>query len=195
MHKLFLKQHRERRISSSEQSDIRSAESATIARVRAGDMRAYRELYQRHGRRVYALCLRMTADRAWAEELTQDVFVRAWERLDGFRGEAAFGTWLHRLSVNLVLTAMRGERRRQHNTAAAAEAMSPGTSYGEKDVAVALDLERAIAALPERARMVFVLYDIEGFTHAEIASMLGLAVGTSKGQLHRARVLLREVLQ
>ena len=138
----------------------------------------------------------MTADRALAEELTQDVFVRAWEKLALFRGESSFGTWLHRLTVNLVLNARQADGRRRGHLATdddggdvyariPARPVSPGDR---------MDLERAIAALPPGARRVFVLHDVEGFTHEEIGTLLSITAGGSKAQLHRARLLLREAL-
>jgi RNA polymerase sigma-70 factor (ECF subfamily) len=154
---------------------------------------------------VYALCLRLTADAAQAEELTQDAFVRAWQRLASFRGESAFGTWLYRLTVNVVFLSRRTERRRVRRVftsddPAALElradppAGRAGGGGGGPDPGLTLDLEQAIAALPAGAREVFVLHDVEGYRHAEIARLTGIAVGTSKAQLFRARRLLREAL-
>lgn len=169
-------------------------ESGLLARARAGDAEAFEAIYRRHAGRVYALCLRMAGDRREAEELTQDVFVRAWQRLGQFRGEAAFGSWLHRLTVNLVLGTWRRRGRRRQRIVAideVADLRDPGHRPRPRQ---AIDLERAIAELPTGARTVFVLYDIEGYRHQEIADATGLAVGTSKAQLHRARRLLREKL-
>lgn len=166
------------------------------AQAAAGDRRAFERLYRAHVDRVFALCARMTADRALAEELTQDVFVRAWEKLALFRGDSSFGTWLHRLAVNVVLNHRVADgRRRRHfdpdddgdaGDRFPARALSPG---------VRMDLERAITALPRGARRVFVLHDVEGYTHEEIGAFLGITAGGSKAQLHRARLLLREALQ
>jgi len=167
--------------------------AAVVRRAQAGDMAAFAELYREHVGRIHALCLRLAADRELAAMLTQDVFVRAWEKLDGFRGESAFATWLHRLAVNLVLGDRRTRLRRlarEHESAALGEAI--GEPHGRVDAGV--DLERAIASLPPGARTVFVLFEIEGYRHEEIATMLDLSVGTTKAQLHRARSLLREVL-
>lgn len=168
-------------------------EKELIRRARSGDSGAFESLYRSNVGRVYALCLRMTGDSERAERLTQDAFVTAWVKLSTFRGEAAFGSWLHRLTVNVVLQDRRSRlRRRERIEEAAAEADSPvtrGVSPGTR-----IDLERAIAGLPERARLVFVLHDVEGYRHEEIAEMLGTAVGTSKAQLHRARRLLREMM-
>jgi len=168
----------------------------TVRRAQQGDAASFRTLYDAHVGRIYAVCLRILGDRVEAEERTQDVFVRAWDRLGTFRGESAFSTWLYRLAVNEVLRARRAAGRRaaretlsdsveQHE--AAPDERQPG-GRGE-------ELERAIAALPEGARTVFVLYDIEGYQHEEIAEVLGIAPGTSKAQLHRARRLLRGALE
>jgi len=166
-----------------------------VRRAQDGDETAFRELYHEHAGRIYALCLRLTGDAAAAEERTQDAFVRAWERLATFRGESAFGTWLHRLTVNVVLMERRGSRRRERRVAPASDdpvfERAPAAPAG----ADRLDLERAIALLPAGAREVFVLFDVEGYSHEEIAGMCGIAIGTSKAQLFRARRLLREMLE
>jgi RNA polymerase sigma-70 factor (ECF subfamily) len=166
-----------------------------IHRARQGDRAAFETLYHAHVGRVYALCLRLTADRALAEERTQDAFVRAWERLATFRGESAFSSWLYRLTVNEVLLGRRAERRRGARivtTDDPAALERPGAA--SVAAGTALDLERAVAALPPGAREVFVLHDVEGYRHEEIARLTGVAVGTSKAQLFRARRLLREAL-
>jgi RNA polymerase sigma-70 factor (ECF subfamily) len=163
-----------------------------VARARAGDRAAFEGLYRAHVGRVYALCLRMTADRVRAEELTQDTFVQAWRRLASFRGESAFGSWLHRIAVNALLGERRTADRRERRVIPLAE--PPAGRTEALDAALAVDLERAIAALPPGARAVFVLHEIEGYAHDEIATMTGVAVGTSKAQLHRARKLLKEGL-
>jgi RNA polymerase sigma-70 factor (ECF subfamily) len=166
---------------------------AVVRRATAGDMAAFAELYRAHVGRIHALCLRLCADAELAHALTQDVFVRAWEKLAGFRGDAAFATWLHRLAVNLVLGDRRTRlRRAARESESAAWAEASGAPLGRVDAGV--DLERAIAELPAGARAVFVLHEIEGYRHEEIAEMMDLAVGTSKAQLHRARALLRGVL-
>jgi RNA polymerase sigma-70 factor (ECF subfamily) len=173
-----------------------STDPGDAVRAASGDRDAFARLYQAHAPRVFALCARMTADRALAEELTQDAFVRAWEKLPLFRGESSFGTWLHRLTVNLVLNHRDADGRRRRHQApdddgaaldrAAARPHAPGDR---------MDLEQAIAALPPGARRVFVLYDVEGYQHEEIARLLGITSGGSKAQLHRARMLLRAALQ
>ena len=157
----------------------------------------FEPFYRAHVGRVHALCLRLCGDRRRAEELTQDVFVRAWEGRASFRGAAMVGTWLHRIAVNVVLNGARSDRRRlaRVETSAAPEAL-PGARTGERPAAVGerLDLERAIAALPPGARTAFVLHDVEGYTHEEIARLTGTAPGTVRSQLHRARQLLMEAL-
>jgi RNA polymerase sigma-70 factor, ECF subfamily len=169
-----------------------------IRRAQQGDQAAFQALYREHVGRVYAVCLRLTADRTRAEELTQDAFVRAWERLATFRGESAFGSWLYRLTVNVVFLSRRAERRRAlrlfTSDDPATLERTPDTMGGGGGPGLTLDLEHAIAALPARAREVFVLHDVEGYRHAEIARLTGMAVGTSKAQLFRARRLLREAL-
>lgn len=173
-----------------------SPSDAVLARRAAdGDMEAYERLYRANVGRVFALCLRMAREQREAEELVQDVFVKVWEKLSSFRGDSAFSTWLHRVAVNVVIERMRsnGRWRDRHDDAA-----DPSDVADARFAALAgadVDLERAIAALPERARMVFVLHDVEGHKHREIASMTGLAVGTCKAHLHRARQLLRTRLE
>jgi len=165
-----------------------------VHRAQAGDQTAFRDLYHQLAGRVYALCLRLTGDAGAAEERTQDVFVRAWDKLRSFRGESAFSSWLHRLAVNVVMNERRTTIRREQRVTpvAAPEILERGR--GEPMTGLNIDLERAIAALPEGAREIFVLYDIEGYSHAEIAVLTGIAEGTSKAQLFRARHLLREKL-
>lgn len=166
-----------------------------VDRAAGGDVVAFEELYRRTTGRVFGLCLRMCGNRSMAEELTQEAFIRAWEKLPSFRGDSAFSTWMHRLTVNVVLGHQRSQGRRRTRETAAGEEW-----YGDGSVAavrpgVAMDLERAIASLPERARTVFVLHDVEGYKHTEIAEVAGMAVGTSKAQLSRARRLLRKALK
>jgi RNA polymerase sigma-70 factor, ECF subfamily len=166
------------------------AVEATLAA--SGDAHAFERLYRAHVGRVHSLVRRMLNDED-ADEVTQDVFVRAWQKLATYRGEAAFGTWLHRLAVNVILGRRQvlGQRRDRFlpdDTALAT--VSAGRSAPE----LSLDFETAVARLPDGARQVFVLHDVEGYRHEEIANLLGLAVGTSKSQLHRARMALRRHL-
>ena len=167
-----------------------------VRRAQQGDHDAFGQLYRLHAGRVYALCLRLAGDAVEAERLCQDAFVRAWQRLPGFRGESLFSSWLHRLVVNVVLADRRAAGRRGGREVAGTgtPAYEEGAG-GERWTPERLDLERAIAALPPGARAVFVLFDIEGYGHEEIAEMTGIAPGTSKAQLHRARRLLREALE
>jgi RNA polymerase sigma-70 factor, ECF subfamily len=170
-----------------------------VALAAAGDRKAFERLYRQHVNRVFSLCARMVSDHTRAEELTQDVFVRAWEKLHLFRGESSFGTWLHRLTVNVVLNARKSEGRRQskfeENDEEAggidAHAGVIGTALAPGEL---LDLERAMLRLPPGAKRVFVLHDVEGYKHEEIAEMLGVTTGATKAQLHRARLLLREAM-
>jgi RNA polymerase sigma-70 factor, ECF subfamily len=166
-----------------------------LRRVQDGDSAAFERLYRLHVDRVHGLCLRMVADPARAEELTQDVFVRAWQAIGSFRGDSAFATWLHRLAVNVVLGQLRSDRRRDARFQAEAELEGFQPAARQRDPGTRMDLEAAIAALPPGARQVFVLHDVEGYKHGEIAAMTGTAVGTMKAQLHRARKLLREALR
>jgi len=170
-------------------------EAELVRRAAEGEVAAYESLYRAHVGRVHALCLRMCRDRSEAEELVQDVFVRVWERLGSFRGESAFATWLHRVAVNTVIEALRAKGRWRERLADAVDPADIPDDAFQQLAGVDLDLERAIATLPPRARLVFVLHDIEGYRHEEIAGLLDVATGTSKSQLHRARKLLREALR
>lgn len=174
-----------------EPAEATPPERELVARAQRGDVDAFEELYRSTSGRVFAVCLRMSGDRALATELLQDVFVRVWERLQSFRGEAAFGTWVHRLAVNVVLESRRRDDRR---------ATSEGRAVQEEreldglSIERTMDLETAIARLPLGARRAFILHDVEGYKHHEIAKMTGLAEGTLRAQLHRARQLLMEML-
>ena len=170
-----------------------------VARAAAGDRGAFERVYRLHVNRVYSLCTRMVGDRARAEELTQDVFVRAWEKLHLFRGDSSFSTWLHRLTVNVVLNARKSEGRdrlrfEENDEESGGMDAHPGVVGMPLAPGDLLDLEEAIAKLPPGARRVFVLHDVEGYKHEEIAEMLGVTSGATKAQLHRARLLLREAL-
>lgn len=170
-------------------------DAALVRRAAAGDMRAFEALYRAHAARIHGAMRRLCGGvEARAQELTQDAFVRAWQKLDGFRFESRFGTWLYRLAVNVALMDLRARRGGEDQEGTLDEELlglaAPVTRAGEHRI----DLERGVAALPPRARAVLVLHDIEGWTHEEIGVELGMAVGTSKAQLHRARGLLRRVL-
>lgn len=164
-----------------------------VRRAREGDRAAFEGIYRLHAGRVYALCLRLAGEAIQAEELVQDTFIRAWRRLRGFRGEASVGAWLHRIAVNEFYQHRRGERRRHARVLPLDE--PPEAAGRGHDPAARMDLEAALARLPDGAREVFVLFDIEGYSHAEIAGLVGIAPGTSKAHLHRARRLLRGMLQ
>jgi len=187
----------------------RTADARLIERALAGDVAAFEQVYRREVGRVYALCLRMTADTQRARELTQTVFVRAWDRLGSFRGDSQLSSWLHRIAVNEVLIDARTERRRRARVVLAEDEEPTSDDSDESDRRDAprstgitvpvdtesrIDLERAIGKLPPGARTVFVLHDIEGYRHEEISRMTGSAEGTSRAQLHRARKLLMEAL-
>jgi RNA polymerase sigma-70 factor (ECF subfamily) len=177
------------------EEDRRAEERRLVERAQAGDMAAFEELYRRNVGRVYALCMRLAGDASLAEELAQDVFVRAWERLGTFRGESAFSSWLHPLTVNVALSERRARRRRTSRFLTTDDLTpfeKPGKGAGPEE---GMDLEKALAALPPGARSVFVLHDVEGYRHQEIAELTGVAEGTSKAQLHRARRMMREALR
>lgn len=168
-----------------------------VAAAARGDVAAFEALYRRHVGRILGVISRLVGgQRARAEDLTQDAFVRAWQALPAFRFESAFATWLHRLAVNTALMDLRSRRARPHDDGddAALDRVGATDSAGHT-TALSLDLERAVASLPPRARAVLVLYDVEGWQHEEIAAALGMAVGSSKAQLHRARRLLRARLE
>ena len=164
----------------------------------AGDMAAFEQLYARHSRRVYSLCLRMTANTAEAEDLAQEVFIQLYRKAGSFRGESAFTTWLHRLTVNQVL--MHFRRRGVKVEQVTDDGESPqqvvlGTENpSQMPVVDRIALDRAVAKLPPGYRAVFVLHDVEGHEHEEVARLLGCSVGTSKSQLHKARMRLRQLL-
>jgi RNA polymerase sigma-70 factor, ECF subfamily len=173
-----------------------SAVLGCVARAQAGDLDAFEVLYRENAGRVYALCLRMRAgDKVDATELMQDVFVRAWRRLGTFRGDCAFSSWLHRLAVNTMLENARSETRREARVLPMDDTSRlPGAAKGSS-VEFRMDMEAAVASLPKGARLAFVLHDVEGYQHQEIAEQLGVSVGTVKAQLHRARRLLRAKLE
>jgi RNA polymerase sigma-70 factor, ECF subfamily len=180
-------------------SDSVGSANSDVARAAAGDRGAFERVYREHVNRVFSLCARMSGDRTRAEELTQDVFVRAWEKLTLFRGESSFSTWLHRLTVNVVLNARKTEGRQRSRIEESDDDDGgidalPGTIGSPLAPGDLLDLEEAITRLPPGARRVFVLHDVEGYKHEEIAEMLGVTSGATKAQLHRARLLLREAL-
>jgi len=179
-----------------DKTDLSATETQWVDKARAGDQLAFEKLYRSHCDRIYGLCWRMCGgDRALAEDMVQEAFVRAWNKLHLFKGESKFGTWLHRLAVNVVLSDRRIRVKRLQREQTFGDDIER-VQVGDRDVFAGLrkDLEAAIAGLPERARTVLVLYDIEGYQHNEIAEMTGMAVGSSKAQLHRARKMVQEIL-
>jgi RNA polymerase sigma-70 factor (ECF subfamily) len=190
----------EERAASPETVSARASDYELAQRAASGDMQAFEELFRKHRRLVYGLSLRMTQDAAEAEDVTQEVFVLLFRKVGGFRGEANFTTWLHRLTVNQVLMRFRKNKARREDSLEdeegqprepAADSAAPPRSAQVID---RIALESAIAQLPPGYRAAFVLHDIEGYDHEEVARLLGCAVGTSKSQLHKARVKLRKIL-
>lgn len=171
------------------------AEADLIARAQGRDAQAFERLYRLHVRRVYAVCLRMLGNATRAEEMTQKAFICVWDKLPLFRGESAFSSWLHRVAVNTVLADLRAEQRRTRRVFGTEDPSVFETATPASRPGIRLDLDQAIGELPPQARAVFVLHDVEGWQHDEIARELGVAVGTTKAQLHRARKLLQEALQ
>lgn len=177
-------------------------ESDMISRAQVGDMSCFEMLYARHKRRVFSLCLRMTGNYAEAEDFTQEAFLQLFRKIGSFRGESAFSTWLHRLSVNIVLMYFRKKGIPQvslQETLDSKDEDGPTKEFGTRDDVLhgsvdRMTLECAIAELPPGYRIIFMLHDVEGYEHNEIAEMLGCSIGNSKSQLHKARMKLRSVL-
>jgi RNA polymerase sigma-70 factor, ECF subfamily len=180
-----------------------SSDADILAKAQAGDHHAFAYLYSLHKRRIYSLCLRMVGNVAEAEDLTQEAFLQLHRKIATFRGDSAFSTWLHRLSINVVLMHLRKKGLPLMSLDEAMEPSfddGPGRSFGAPDLSLAgsidrLALERAVGALPAGYRLIFVLHDVEGFEHNEIAAMLDCSVGNSKSQLHKARLKLRDALR
>lgn len=168
------------------------ADAADAALAAVGETRAFERLYRRHAGRIHGLACRMIGPDE-APEITQDVFVRAWMKLGSFRGESAFGTWLHRLAVNVML-GRRGALGLERSRFEAGEETLASLPARPATPGLTVDFESAMGRLPPGAKQVFVLHDVEGYKHQEIAGLLGIAAGTSKAQLHRARMILREHL-
>lgn len=168
-------------------------EARWVRMAQAGDTRAFEKLYRAHVDKVYGLCLRMTGNPSEAEDCAQEAFIQAWSKLDRFRGDSALGTWMHRVAVNTVLGRMRKSRREQDRIRAVAEVATAPPAIG--DNGELRDLEQAINELPRGARHVFVLHAVYGYSHGETGDMLGIAEGTSKAQLSRARRLLTQQLE
>jgi len=181
----------------------KNGDADTLARAQAGDPHAFALIYAQHKRRIYSLCLRMVNNVAEAEDLTQEAFLQLHRKIATFRGDSAFSTWLHRLAINVVLMHLR---RKGLSVVSLDEAMEPspeegpGRSFGAPDLSLAgsidrMALERAIGGLPAGYRLIFVLHDIEGYEHNEIAAMLDCSIGNSKSQLHKARLKLRDAMR
>jgi len=168
-------------------------EADWIARAQQADTRAFERLYRMHIDKIYGLCLRMTGNVSEAEDCAQEAFIQAWNKLDRFRGDSAFSTWLHRIAVNAVLGRMRKSKRERDRIQVAMEVASSPASIA--DDGEMRDLSDAVDRLPEGARHVFVLFAVYGYSHEEAGGMLGIAPGTSKAQLHRARRLLVQQLE
>jgi RNA polymerase sigma-70 factor, ECF subfamily len=179
-------------------------EAEAIRRAQLGDANAFERIYQLHSRRVYALCLRMVGNTAEAEDLAQEAFLQLFRKIATFRGESAFSTWLHRLSVNVVLMRLRkktlAETSLDEQTDPDEESGGPRKDIGGPDLRLSgsvdrVNLERAVEQLPPGYRSIFVLHDVQGYEHNEIATIMGCSIGNSKSQLHKARMRLRELLQ
>jgi RNA polymerase sigma-70 factor (ECF subfamily) len=179
------------------------SEAEAIERAKGGDAESFEALYGLHKRRVYSLCLRMTGNTAEAEDLTQEAFLQLYRKIATFRGESAFSTWLHRLAVNVVLMHLRKKGLPEVSLDEALEPQhddGPKKDIGARDIVLAgsidrVNLERAIESLPPGYRIIFVLHDVEGYEHNEIAEMMGCSIGNSKSQLHKARMKLRDLLK
>ena len=173
-------------------ADGAADEAAWVERARRRDTSAFEKLYRANADRVYGLCLRMTGNTAEAEDCAQEAFIQAWKKLAGFRGDAAFSTWIHKVAVNVVLGRMRSARREQDRIRAVSD-LAPPVGMTADDAELR-ELEQAINELPSGARHVFVLHAVYGYSHGETGEMLGIAEGTSKAQLNRARRLLAQQL-
>ncbi len=186
-----------------QQKSTEISEAEAIERAKLGDAEAFQVLYDKHKRRVYSLCLRMTANTAEAEDLAQEAFLQLYRKIATFRGESAFSTWLHRLAVNVVLMHLRKKSLpvvSLEETTQGTEEDAPRKDFGADDVALSgsvdrLQLQRAVNDLPPGYRTIFVLHDVEGYEHNEIAGIVGCSIGNSKSQLHKARMKLRDLLK
>jgi len=200
----LLKCGREANLGPAKQTEsAKLAEAEIIARAQQGDGAAFQTLYEMHKRRVYSICLRMVNNTAEAEDLTQEAFLQLFRKIATFRGESAFTTWLHRMSVNVVLMKLRKKSLPEvslEETLDPQQEDGPKRDVGKRDDRLTgsidrVTLERAIAELPAGYRRIFVLHDVDGYEHNEIADMIGCSIGNSKSQLHKARMKLRELLQ
>jgi RNA polymerase sigma-70 factor (ECF subfamily) len=186
-------------VTAAESDNVQTSDYALAQKAAGGDMEAFEALYERHNRRVYSLCLRMTQNASEAEDLAQEVFIQLFRKIGSFRGESAFTTWLHRMTVNQVLMHFRKRSVKLEQTTEEGETpvqVVKGTENpNNMPVVDRIALDKAIEQLPPGYRTVFTLHDIEGHEHEEIARMLGCSVGTSKSQLHKARMKLRTLLR
>jgi len=185
-----------------EETELPEAEA--IRRAQRGDAEAFERLYRLHSRRVYSVCLRMVSNTAEAEDLTQEAFLQLFRKIHTFRGDSAFSTWLHRMAVNVVLMRLRKKRLPETSLDETSEqdeeSGAPKKEIGGPDNLLAgsidrVNIERAVEQLPPGYRAVFLLHDVQGFEHNEIAGIMGCSIGNSKSQLHKARTRLREILQ
>src|SRR4051812_49296310 len=179
-------------------SAARADDMALVERCRSGDLAAFEEIYRAHSGKLYSLACRMLGNPADAEDLLQEIFLSAHRKLEGFRGESALGTWLYRLATNQCLDYLRSRAARSNQLTDAIDEELPLADAGSRGIAERtvskMDLERAVAQLPEGARAAFVLHDVQGLEHREVAEALGIAEGTSKSQVHKARLRLRSLL-
>lgn len=176
---------------------MRAADLELARRCERGDMAAFEEIYRAHAARLYSLALRMSGSEQDAEDLLQETFLQAYRKIGGFRGDSTLGTWLYRLAVNQCLDYLRSRQARMSRATELFDETEPAEVIQESGTIPAIsriDLDRAIARLPEGCRAVFVLHDVEGFAHQEVAAMLGISEGTSKSQVHKARLKLRSIL-
>lgn len=165
-----------------------------VSQAKEGDTNAFEKIYRSNVSRIYAVCLRISSDKKRAEELTQDVFVKAWEKLNTFREESLFSTWLYKIAINECLM----ELRKRKKWFARFKNLNGLLNFDKKvsiSLGTSIDLENAVSYLPEKARLIFILHDVEGYRHDEIAELLSVKTGTTKAQLHRARKLLREAME
>jgi RNA polymerase sigma-70 factor, ECF subfamily len=171
-----------------------AAEAALVARCRRGDASAFEAIYRRHAPRVFSLACRMTGSRADGEDLLQEIFLLVHRKLEGFKGDATLGTWIYRLATNCCVDFLRSRQHRERQASEELDEAAPPARTGGGLHVEQLDLERAIERLPPGYRAAFVLHDVEGFEHAEVARLLGIAEGTSKSQVHKARLKIRAML-
>jgi RNA polymerase sigma-70 factor, ECF subfamily len=168
--------------------------NTTVERARRGDAAAFEQLYREHSGWVYALARRMADDETLARDMTQEIFIRLWQKISTFRGDSEFTTWFRRIAINVCLNSMGTEKRRTNRVFGVDDVAAFETGGRSSTPGMAIDLERAISALPVNARTVFVLHEVEGYKQREIAEMTGVAEGTVKSQLHRARKLLQAAI-